>query len=133
MSPSSKGVSRARVLLGLHLLLGIYSLSDVASKKAAGTAFLSPTFILFYGIVLVLLAVYAIGWQQVIRRMPLSSAYANRAVTVIWGIAWGVVFFGESVTPGKVVGASLIMAGIVLFARSDRKETDVPSEGGEAS
>jgi len=66
-------------LLALHVLLGVYSLSDVASKKASQAAFLSPGFIGFYLVVLVLLAIYAIGWQQVIRRMPLSSAYANRA------------------------------------------------------
>lgn len=124
-------------LLGLHVLLGIYSLSDVASKKAAGTAFMSPAFILFYGIVLVLLAFYALGWQQVIKRMPLSSAYANRAVTIVWGILWGVVFFSESVTPGKIAGAALIMCGIVIFARADKDDTAANasdgSDGGDAA
>jgi hypothetical protein len=72
--------------------------------------------------VLVLLGVYAIGWQQVIKRMPLSSAYANRAVTVIWGLFWGVVLFGESITPGKIIGALLIVAGIALYAHIDRDD-----------
>lgn len=119
-----------RVLLGLHVLLGVYSLSDVLSKKASGTEFMTPAFIVFYGGVLVLLAVYALGWQQVIKRMPLSSAYANRAVTIVWGILWGLVFFGEPITWGKLVGAALIMCGIVVFARADKAEGDL---GGDAS
>lgn len=120
-------------LLALHVLLGVYSLSDVASKKASQAAFLSPGFIGFYLVVLVLLAIYAIGWQQVIRRMPLSSAYANRAVTVVWGIFWGCVLFGEQISAGKLVGAALIICGVVLFARADRKDAGSVDGDGKAS
>ena len=85
--------SERRALIGLHLLLAVYSLSDVCSKTAAGAPFMSFRFLFFYGCVLGLLGVYAIGWQQVIRRLPLTVAFANRAVTVVWGIVWGVLFF----------------------------------------
>ena len=124
--------SQAGVLLALHVLLGVYSLSDVASKKASGTTFLSPGFVLLYAAVLGLLAVYAIGWQQVIKRMPLSSAYANRAITVVWGIFWGYVIFGEAVSVGKLVGAALIICGVVLFARADRDDA-TPAGGDEGA
>ncbi len=119
------------VLLGLHLLLGVYSFSDVFSKFAAGTSFGSVLFFVFYGLVLVLLAIYALGWQQVIKRIPLTSAYANRAVTIIWGMLWGVVFFGESITLGKLVGAAIIMSGIVLFAMADKAEQAGSNASGE--
>lgn len=110
---------RRTTLLGLHVLLGIYALSDVFSKYAAGAGFPDLAFFLFYGLMLVFLGVYALGWQQVIKRMPLSSAFANRAVTVVWGIFWGAVLFGEDITVGKLAGAAIIMAGIVLYARAD--------------
>ena len=106
----------------LHVLLLIYSLSSVCSKLAAGEPFLSPRFILFYGGTLVLLGVYALGWQQVIKHLPLSVAYANKAVTVIWGIIAGALFFGEPITPGKAAGALLVIAGVVLFALPDRAD-----------
>ena len=118
----TSGRSRAFTLLGLHLLIGVYSLADVASKAASGMSWFSLSWIIAYGLMLVFLGVYAIGWQQVIKRMPLSSAYANRAVSIIWGIFWGVMIFGESLTVGKVVGAAIIMAGIVLFERADHRE-----------
>lgn len=104
----------------MHLLLGFYSFGGVFSKTAANSPFLSMKFILCYGMVLFILVVYALGWQQIIKRMPLSSAYANKAVTVVWGIFWGIVFFGETLTVGKVVGAAIIVAGIVFYAFADK-------------
>ena len=35
------------------------------------------------------LVAYAFGWQQVIKHLPLTTAYANKAVTVVWGILLG--------------------------------------------
>ena len=121
---SGKSRSLALTLLGLHVLLGLYALSDVCSKAAAGTEWFSLPFLLFYGAVLVLLGIYALGWQQVIKRMPLTTAYANRAITIIWGMFWGCILFGESITPGKIAGAAIIIAGILLFVLSDRNEED---------
>ena len=120
------------MLLGLHVLLGIYALSDVCSKYAAGAGFFDVAFFLFYGLMLAFLGIYALGWQQIIKRMPLSSAFANRAVTIVWGIFWGAMLFGEDVTPGKLAGAAIIMAGIVLFAHADASggEGDKPDESG---
>lgn len=121
--------SERRALIGLHLLLAVYSLSDVCSKTAAGAPFMSFRFLFFYGCVLGLLGVYAIGWQQVIRRLPLTVAFANRAVTVVWGIVWGVLFFQEQVSPLRLVGAALIMAGVVLFARADGRQAEEGKDG----
>ena len=119
---SGKPRSTAVVLLGLHGLLGLYSLSDVCSKAAAGTEWISLPFFIFYGAVLVLLGIYALGWQQVIKRMPLTTAYANRAITIVWGIFWGCILFGETITLGKIVGAAIIICGILLFVQADKKD-----------
>lgn len=113
----------------LHVLLLGYSFADVASKKASGYSFLSPGFIVCYGIVLVILAGYALGWQQIIKRIPLTTAYANRGITVVWGIFWGAVFFAEPVTIGKLVGAALIIAGIALFSHADAEDAETGDAG----
>ena len=85
---------------------------------------MSWQFIFYYAAVVALLGVYAIGWQQVIKRIPLTSAYANRAVAVIWGIIWGVVFFQETITLPKVLGAILVLSGVALFAFADSDDAD---------
>ena len=68
---------------------------------------------------LALLGLYALGWQQVLKKLPLTTAYANKAVTIIWGIIWGLLLFGEHISIGKVIGAAFIIAGIVVFSLAD--------------
>lgn len=101
----------------LHALLMIYSLSEVFSKLAAGQPAMSLKFFVFYGLVLLILFLYAIGWQQVIRRMPLTSAFANKAVTTVWGTVWGVLLFREHVSFGNLIGIAMIIIGIVIFTK----------------
>lgn len=116
--------SNLKTLFLLHIMLMIYSMSGICSKKAAVTEFLSLEFCLYYGAIIALLGFYAIGWQQIIKRLPLTTAFANKAVTVVWGIIWGAVFFCEPVTMGKIIGAIMVIAGVVLYAYSDAEDKD---------
>ena len=97
----------------------IYSMSGVCSKMAAGESFLSFKFCLFYGGVIALLGFYAIAWQQIIRVLPLTTAFANKAVTTAWGLLWGLLFFHEQITIGKIVGVALVISGVILFSAAD--------------
>ena len=55
------------------------------------------------------------------KRLPLTTAFANKAVTVVWGIIWGALFFKEPVTIGKIAGAVLVILGVVLYAYADKE------------
>lgn len=112
--------SNLKRYLLLHILLLVFSFSGVCSKLAAGEKFMSFRFILLYGTVILLLGIYAVVWQQIIKNMPLTVAYANKAVTVFWGMVWGLLIFKEKITFGKAAGALLVIAGIILFALSDK-------------
>lgn len=102
-------------------MLMVYSLSGVFSKLAAAEPFLSVRFCLFYGAVILLLGFYAIAWQQIIRAIPLTTAFANKAVTTAWGLVWGLLFFHEQITVGKLLGVALVIAGVVLFSTADKE------------
>lgn len=78
-------------------------------------------FVLFYGIVLLILFVYAIAWQQIIKKMPLVTAYANKAITVIWGLIWGLLIFQESLSLWNIAGAIIIIVGIMFVVKSDEQ------------
>lgn len=103
----------------LHLLLMLYSLGGIFSKLAGKYDLFSFEFLLFYGLVLLDLVIYAVLWQQILKKMPLITAFANKAVTVIWGLVWGALVFGESITSQKLLGAAIIIAGIVMVVKSD--------------
>jgi drug/metabolite transporter (DMT)-like permease len=106
-------------ILFLHLALLIYSTCSIFSKMASRQEFMSVKFILFYGGVIFVLGVYAVLWQQVIKHMPVTTAYANKAVTIGWGILLGHFVFGESVSPGQIAAALMIVAGAVLYVIAD--------------
>lgn len=111
--------SKITVLLALHILLAVYSLSGVLSKLASGFSFSDIGFYLCYCGIIALLGVYAIGWQQIIKRLPLTTAYANKAVTVVWGIIWGILLFSEEINLFKALGAVVVLAGVALYAVAD--------------
>ena len=117
------------VLILLHGGLLISSLSGVCSKKAALLAPFSRSFLFWYGLVLVSMFVYAVLWQQVLKRMDLTTAYANKPVGLIWGMVWGVLLFQETITIRMILGAAVIFAGIYLVVTSDNSE---PSRSGLA-
>lgn len=104
----------------LHAIIFIYSLGGICSKTAASKDFLSLEWIMLYGLVLLSLAVYALVWQQVLKMLPLNLAYASKSVTVIWGMFWGALIFGETITVPHVIGALIILAGIVLMVTGER-------------
>jgi multidrug transporter EmrE-like cation transporter len=107
--------------LMLQAVFMIYSISSVVAKFASGNEVMSFKFILFYGLDVLILGVYALLWQQVIKKFELSVAYANKAITLLWALIWGIVIFKEQITIGKVVGILLVMAGIFILNGGEEK------------
>lgn len=103
----------------LHLLLLISSLGGICTKLAGREQFLSLKFILLYGGVLLVLFLYAIGWQQIIKRIPLTTAYSNKAVGLLWATLWGILFFDEQLTLRMVIGAIVVLCGVWMVVRAD--------------
>lgn len=103
----------------LHIVLAIYSLGGIFSKMASQNDFLSFPFLFWYGLGLLNLFVYAIVWQQIIKPLPLTTAYANKAITIVWGILWGFLFFDEAIKWNMIVGAIIVIIGVIVVVTSD--------------
>lgn len=99
----------------LQMALFIVSLGGICSKMAGRQVFLSKKFFLFYGLLLCILFVYAIVWQQVLKRISLTVAYASKGVGIIYSILWGVLFFDEQIQWNMIVGALLVLAGAYCY------------------
>ncbi len=110
-----------KTLVLLHFILMFYSFGGILSKLAASQTFFTPQFCLCYGGIIVLLGFYALAWQQIIKKVPLTTAFANKAVTVAWGLLWGRLIFHESITPWKLAGAALVVVGVILFSTADQE------------
>ena len=101
------------VFLLLHLCLMISSVSGICAKMAGRQTGMTG-FLLWYGLEILIMGIYAVFWQQILKKLPLTTAYANRPVSLIWGMIWGSLFFHERITWGMIVGAGVIFFGIWL-------------------
>lgn len=119
MSDREKNVTKIKGFALLHSILLVYSLGCIFSKLASKEEFLSSKFIVFYAIVLLIMAFYAIMWQQVLKQMNLVTAYANKAVTVIWGLIWGAVIFKESISVFNIMGTMIIILGVYFVVTGE--------------
>lgn len=108
-------------LIILQFIVVIYTLSGVAAKFAAGGSFLSVRFILCYAIEIGLLGIYAILWQQMIKKFDLSIAYANRSIALLWSMIWATIIFGEKITLKNIIGVMIVIAGTIIINSDDYK------------
>ncbi len=107
-------------ILILQFIIVIYTFSGVAAKFASGSSFLSSEFIIFYGIEMVILALYAIIWQQIIKKFDLSVAYANRSIAILWSMLWAHLIFREEISLQNIIGVLIVIAGTIIINSDDK-------------
>lgn len=108
-------------ILALQIVVLIYTLATVAAKYASGYDFMSFGFIGFYGVEIFILGIYAILWQQLIKKVDLSVAYANKAFGIFWSLVWAVLLFKETVTIKNVIGVCMVFAGVMVVNSGENK------------
>ncbi len=106
----------------LQAVVVIYSIASMMAKFASGQPVESLRFWIFFGLDVFFLGVYAILWQQMIKRFELSVAYTNRAMALLWSVVWSVVVFHEQLTLLKAAGVLLVMAGTIIVNLDEAKE-----------
>lgn len=107
------------MILILQAAVCLYTLSGIAAKYASNYEFLSFEFILCYGLEILVLGIYALIWQQIIKRVDISIAYANRALAIFWSMLWASLLFHEQITIQNLVGVALILVGTWVVNSSD--------------
>jgi multidrug transporter EmrE-like cation transporter len=64
-----------------------------------------------------IIGVYALLWQQVLKRIELSTAYMFKGTTLIFTMLIAALLFGEAITIPNIIGSIIIVTGITLLAR----------------
>lgn len=100
-------------ILCLQAIIVLYTISGIMAKFASAGESLEKV-ILFFGLDLLFLGIYAICWQQMIKVFPLSVAYANRAMALLWSALWAKVVFGEQIQIKQMIAIGLVIAGTVI-------------------
>ena len=103
----------------LLLAVVVYSCCSLCSKLASGYPFFSWEFILFYGLSILVLGVYAVLWQFVLKQFELSVAYSSKPISMLLSMIWGIVLFHESVSWNMLLGAAIIILGIRVVVKDE--------------
>lgn len=106
----STGNLKKYILLYVSFL--IYSGTTICAKMAALHKIFSIPFLFYVALEFVLLGIYAVLWQQVLKQFSLVSAMANKGIVVIFGLLWSMFLFQETVSIYNIVGAIVILIGM---------------------
>ena len=119
MENEIKKKTKLKEIFILQIVIAIYTLSTVFAKFASGQEFMSFKFILYYGLEMLILAVYAVVWQQLIKKFDISVAYANKAMGLLWSIVWAILIFNETITIKNVIGVVIVIIGTIIVNSED--------------
>ena len=103
------------ILVGIYFL---YSCTSFFTKYASLQEFLSLPYLLGLAGTFAVMAVYALLWQQILKRIELTTAYMFKGTSLIFVLLFSALIFNETITVWNIVGASLIVGGIVWFAKA---------------
>lgn len=95
----------------LYIAFIIYSGSTICAKFASQQDTMFKVLV-FMGLEVMCLGIYAIIWQQVLKHFSLITAMASKGVVVIFNLIWSVLLFSEIVTLYNIIGAAIIILGI---------------------
>ena len=103
------------ILVGVNL---VYACTSIFTKMASRQKMMSWPYLLWIAGAIGVMGVYAILWQQVIKWMPLSTAYMFKGTSLIFILLISGLMLGEAITINNVIGSVIIILGIALFAKA---------------
>ena len=68
---------------------------------------------------MMILGVYAIIWQQLLKKFDVSIAYANKAMGLLWSIVWAILIFNDTITIKNVIGVLIVIIGTIIVNNED--------------
>lgn len=96
------------------LAIFVESFSSVLLKLGGAYPLLSWGWIFYFCCAVGVMGIYAIMWQFLLEKLPLSTAYLRKGISYILVFLWAAVIFGETITPQQLIGAAIIIAGTVI-------------------
>lgn len=109
---------RKGLFLGLIGVNFIYACTSICTKMASRQEMWSWPYVLWIAGAVAVMGLYALLWQQVIARMPLSTAYMFKGTSLVFVLLISALLFSESISVNNIIGSAIIIVGIVLFAKA---------------
>ena len=91
-------LDKKRNLYALAIVAIVFeSLSSTVLKLGGQYPFLSAGYLFFFCLAVGIMALYAVAWQLLLERLPLTTAYLRKGLTYVLIFVWAAVFFHEQI------------------------------------
>ena len=94
----------------------------------------SAGYFFWFGLAVAILGVYAVCWQLILERIPLTTAYLRRGFSYILLFVWSSLIFHENITPKQILGILVISLGMVISVSDEHGQNNSePKEDAEGN
>ena len=111
---------RLKTIVILLLINLIYAVVSILTKYTSQQEFLSWRYICGLAGAVGVMGIYAILWQLVLKRVELSLAYMFKGTSIVFVMLLAYWLFSEQITWNNIIGAMIIILGIVLYANDSK-------------
>lgn len=104
------------------------SLTSPCLKLGGRYPFMSPGYIAWFCLAVLILCFYAVCWQLILEKLPLTTAYLRRGFSYILIFVWARLIFHEAITWKQILGIFVITIGMVISISDERSGDSVPQQ-----
>ncbi len=104
-------------IVSLVLINFVYSLEPILAKVTSKYELCDWRFYAGIASVVFVLGIYAIAWQQILKKVELSMAYMFKGLSIIFVLLLSFFLFQDNISPQNIIGSLIIIGGIILFAK----------------
>lgn len=94
----------------------LYSSSGIFTKVASQQEQFSVAYFLCFTGAIVILAIFAILWQRILKIMPLNKAFLCKSMCVIITMIYAYLIFDETITLSNCIGTMIIIGGLTVLS-----------------
>lgn len=88
----------------------------------------SPGYFFWFGLAVVILGIYAVCWQLILERIPLTTAYLRRGFSYILLFIWSTLIFHETISFKQIIGIAVISLGMVVSVSDEHGKPKGPKQ-----
>ena len=123
-----KFLSKRRNIIFLAIVaVFMESLTSPCLKLGGKHPFLSTGYIAWFCLAVMILGFYAVCWQLILEKLPLTTAYLRRGFSYILIFVWASLIFHETITWKQILGIIVISIGMVISISDEHGSETTPA------
>ena len=123
-----KFLSKRRNIIFLAIVaVFMESLTSPCLKLGGKHPFLSTGYIAWFCLAVMILGFYAVCWQLILEKLPLTTAYLRRGFSYILIFVWATLIFHETITWKQILGIIVISIGMVISISDEHGSETTPA------